>query len=165
MHLHRSPAAWASAALAILGTPAAAAALVPRWGPAVVHERRAAHPSWEDARRLPADVPVPLRIALTQQNLHTLPDLLLAVADPESPKYGAHWSAADVAAAFTPAQEARAAVMEWLVGAGFAAERMTVSYNKAWIEVDGATAAEVEALLETEYRIFKREDGEEHVGE
>ncbi|KJA23155.1 hypothetical protein HYPSUDRAFT_201701 [Hypholoma sublateritium FD-334 SS-4] len=163
MHLHLSPLSWASAALAVLITPAAGAALVPRWGHAVVHERRSTHPGWEDARRLPADVPVPLRIALAQQNLHTLPGHLLAVADPESPTYGAHWSAADVAAAFAPVDEARVAVAEWLVHAGFAAERVKVSYNKAWIEVAGATAQEVEALLETEYRIFKREDGEEHV--
>ncbi|KJA23154.1 hypothetical protein HYPSUDRAFT_40323 [Hypholoma sublateritium FD-334 SS-4] len=163
MHIHRSPAAWVSAVFAFLGTPAVAAALVPRWGPAVVHERRAVHPGWEDSHRLPAGVPVPLRIALTQQNLHALPDKLLAVANPESPTYGAHWSAADVAAAFAPADEARVAVTEWLIHAGFAAERVKASYNKAWIEVDGATAAEVEALLETEYRIFKRDDGEEHV--
>lgn len=165
MYIHRSPATWVSTVLAFLGTPAVAAAIVPRWGPAVVHERRVAHPGWEDSHRLPAGVPVPLRIALTQQNLHALPDKLLAVADPESPTYGAHWSAADVAVAFAPADEARVAVTEWLAHAGFAAERVKVSYNKAWIEVDGATAAEVEALLETEYRIFKREDGEEHVGE
>ena len=130
----------------------------------VRHSRAELGLSWEDARRLPGEVPVPLRIALAQQNLHALSDHLLAVSDPDSPTYGAHWSAADVVAAFAPADEARVAVTEWLVDAGFAAERVKISYNKAWIEVDGATAAEVEALLEAEYRIFKRDDGEEHVG-
>lgn len=162
-----SQAARLSTALIFFGAPfITAAALVPRFGPSQIHERRTAHPDWADAQRLPfpASVPVPLRIALAQQNLASLSDHLLAVSDPASHAYGAHWSPEDVVKAFAPAEEASIRVTEWLVHSGVAEERVRVSYNKAWIDVEGVTAEEVERLLDTEYRVFRRGDGEEHVG-
>jgi tripeptidyl-peptidase-1 len=65
---------------------------------------------------------------------------------------------------FAPSNESRDAVTAWLAGAGFGAERLRVSHNKAWIHVENASIAEVEALLDTEYHVYAHESGEEHAG-
>ncbi|KAF8190288.1 peptidase S8/S53 domain-containing protein [Mycena galopus ATCC 62051] len=104
----------------------------------------------------------PLRIGLKQQNTEDLGDHLLSVSDPQSPYFGQHWSAEKVAQVFAPANESRDAVTAWLAYAGFGADRLRLSHNKAWIHVDNTTVDEVEALLDTEYHVYKHESGEEH---
>lgn len=54
---------------------------------------------------------------------------------------------------FAPAEEAVSTVRTWLEGAGIAAERVTQSANKQWLQFDGE-AEEVERLLGTEYYIY-----------
>ncbi|KAF8965082.1 subtilisin-like protein [Flammula alnicola] len=138
--------------------------LSPRYGEFVVHEKRVAHPDWHDSRRLEAHVGIPLRIGLRQQNLDALPDHLMSVSDPASSAYGEHWTHEKVVEAFAPSAGSHDTVRAWLMDAGFDENRLGVSYNKAWIEVQGATALEVEQLLNTEYRVFKHShNGEEHV--
>jgi tripeptidyl-peptidase-1 len=141
-----------------------AAVLKPRYGAFVTHERRSAHPDWQDSGRLDPDVAIPLRIGLKQNNLDALPAHLMAISDPESPAYGAHWSHARVAEVFAPAADTHDLVRDWLADSGFGAEKVRLSYNKAWIDVLDATALDVEQLLDTEYRVFKHADGGEHVG-
>ncbi|PPQ78612.1 hypothetical protein CVT25_010576 [Psilocybe cyanescens] len=141
---------------------AAASPLLPRYGDYVVHERRDFFPDAQPVRRLEGHIVVPLRIGLKQQNLDTLSVHLMAVSDPESPTYGEHWSPERVVEAFAPSADTHDAVRAWLVDSGFDAGRLSVSHNKAWIEVKGATALEAEELLNTEYHIFEH-DGEEHV--
>lgn len=130
----------------------------------ILHEKRAEHPAWTRTRRLPPLAPLPLRIGLKQRNLDLLPDYLMAVSDPESPSYGQHWTSEQVVKAFAPPDEASETVRRWLVAAGFEAGRISRSPNKAWVEVRGATIDEVERLLDARYHVFKRDDGEEHVG-
>lgn len=141
-----------------------AAVLKPRYGAFVTHERRSAHPDWQDSGRLDPDVAIPLRIGLKQNNLDALPAHLMAISDPESPTYGAHWSQARVAEVFAPVADTHDLVRDWLADSGFGAEKVRLSYNKAWIDVLDATALDVEQLLDTEYRVFKHANGGEHVG-
>jgi tripeptidyl-peptidase-1 len=130
------------------------------------HERRIVHDadSWLDSRKLEGTTLVPLRIALKQQNLHTLSDHLMSVSDPGSSAYGQHWSHQDLIETFSPSPDAHDTVKAWLLNAGFEENRMKVGYNKAWLEVQGATVTEVERLLGTEYRVFKHANGDEHAG-
>lgn len=117
----------------------------------VVHERRHVPHARLHKRMAPHTV-LPMRIGLRQNRtaLAAAEAWLMEVAHPASPRYGQHWSADEVVAAFRPGDESVAAVADWLVGAGIARERLTLSGNKAWFAFD-ATVAEAEALLHTQY--------------
>lgn len=131
----------------------------------VVHERRALEPSedWEVSRRLEGTRVLPLRIGLTQSNLHELESLLMDISHPESPSYGQHWSAKQVADHFAPSDVSVAAVHDWLSGAGFASDNTKLSHSKGWVEVN-ATVSEVEELLQTEYHVYTHTSGVEQIG-
>lgn len=134
---------------AIVFTGAALGLTVPQTH--VVHERRHV-PHTRLHKRMAPHALLPMRIGLRQNRtaLASAEAWLMEVADPASPKYGQHWSADEVVAAFRPGDESVAAVADWLVGAGIARERLTLSGNKAWFAFD-ATVAEAEALLHTQY--------------
>jgi tripeptidyl-peptidase-1 len=64
---------------------------------------------------------------------------------------------------FAPAAESVDAVTEWLKSAGFAADRISQSANKQWMQFD-ATAAEAEDLLFTEFSVYEhRQTGTQNV--
>lgn len=65
---------------------------------------------------------------------------------------------------FAPAEDAVSAVRGWLESAGVAADRISQSVNKQWIQFD-ADAEEAERLLGTEYYIYTHgQTGRSHVG-
>jgi len=75
----------------------------PLSSPHVVHEKRNSIPhGWAKRNKLDRRAILPMRIALTQENLHKGEEWLMEVSHPESGKYGKHWSAANVAEAFAP---------------------------------------------------------------
>ncbi|KAJ7057622.1 subtilisin-like protein [Mycena amicta] len=134
----------------------------------VLHEQRdAAHLArkFPPTRRLAhtSTTTIPLRIALTQQNISSLSEHLLAVSDPTSPTYGQHWSPEQVASTFAPAEESEDAVREWLAEAGITEGRVSVTKNRnrGWVVVN-LTVGEAEELLKTEYFVFG--DEQEHIG-
>lgn len=129
----------------------------------VVHEKRAAEPvQWSKTRRLEPDTVLPMRFGLTQRNMHRVEDLLMEVSHPESPKYGQHYSAAEVVDLFAPSAETIAAVTGWLTEAGIPKDRLRLSSNKAWIHLN-ATTAEAEELLNTEYHVYTHPSGDEQI--
>lgn len=131
----------------------------------VVHERRAAEPlSWTQDRRLDPFKILPMRFGLAQQNMHRLEELLMEVAHPESPKYGQHYTAAEVVDTFAPSEDTITAVTEWLIESGFERERLRLAPNKAWIHLN-ATTLEVEELLKAEYHVYTHSSGDEQFGE
>ncbi|KZT40291.1 hypothetical protein SISSUDRAFT_1060362 [Sistotremastrum suecicum HHB10207 ss-3] len=134
-------------------------------GPRIVHEKRSPHAAatWQKHRRVDARTPVPIRVGLKQRNIHEIEDLLYSVSDPESPKYGQHWEYHEIAQHFAPEDETIAAVKEWLAEEGFGPERVRLTSTKGWIEID-ATFGEAERLLDTEYHVYRHDDGSEHVG-
>lgn len=130
----------------------------------VVHEKRAAEPlEWVKSRRLEAHKVLPMRFGLTQQNLHQIEDMLMAVSHPESLEYGQHWTPDKVVETFAPSDKTIAAVVDWLTSSGFSADRLRLSQSKGWIEVN-ATTAEVEELLDTEYHVYTHPSGTEQIG-
>jgi tripeptidyl-peptidase-1 len=57
----------------------------------VVHERRERLPAhWKRSTKLHGDSSLPMRIALTQNNLDRADEFLMDIAHPESPNYGKH---------------------------------------------------------------------------
>jgi tripeptidyl-peptidase-1 len=55
---------------------------------------------------------------------------------------------------FAPSQETVDAINEWLISAGIAAEKISQSVNKQWIQFD-ASAEDLEALLHTKYHVYE----------
>lgn len=88
------------AALAVLG---AATPLTSARSGHVVHEKRSAAPSgWTARDRVEGHLKMPLKIGLKQRNLDMGAHYLDEVSNPRSSKYGQHWSADEIIAAFAP---------------------------------------------------------------
>ncbi|KAK2059366.1 aorsin [Colletotrichum caudatum] len=129
----------------------------------VVHEER--HPArreWVKSHRLHVMARLPVRIGLTQSNLHRANEFMNDVAHPDSPNYGKHWTHEDIVNTFAPSQEAIALVMEWLESEGIKRSRIKLSKGRNWVEFNG-TVGEVERLLKTEYNTYKHERGHTHI--
>jgi len=55
----------------------------------VIHEKKDFIPhKWRRSAKLTPDSVIPIRVALTQQNLHQIEDHLMDVSDPDSPNFG-----------------------------------------------------------------------------
>lgn len=127
----------------------------PRSSPHVVHEEVPPYQgTWSKSHRLHKEATLPVRIGLTQQNLHRAEDFINDVAHPDSPNYGKHWSAHEVVEMFKPKRESVDAVMEWLEMEGIHPNRIKMSISKTWLTFD-ATVREVEHMLRTEYHVYK----------
>jgi tripeptidyl-peptidase-1 len=111
------------------------AAAPSRCGGYVVHEHRAAEPvAWAKTRRLEAHKLIPLRIGLTQQNMHQLQELLMSVSHPESPTFDQHWSPERVIEHFAPSEDTISRVKNWLIASGFNPGQIRVSRNNERFE-------------------------------
>ncbi|PMD36236.1 subtilisin-like protein [Hyaloscypha variabilis F] len=142
-------------ALSILGALATQAAAVPHAVNHVVHERRDAIPkSWIKRDRIDANVELPVRIGMTQSNLDKGHELLMEVSKHDSPRYGQHYTAEEVAEIFAPSKDAVDSILEWLLSAGIPAEKISQSVNKQWMQFDASTL-ELESLLKTEYHAYE----------
>jgi tripeptidyl-peptidase I len=141
------------------------AVATPRLSRSVVHEKRDHIPAeWSHSRKHHATAVLPLRFALAQSNIHAMHEFVNDVAHPESPYYGKHWTAAQVAEKFSPSHDTIQTVRDWLSESGFAPERIHVKKTKSWIELN-ATVEEAERLLNADYYVYKHASGKEHVGE
>src|SRR4051812_4415870 len=85
----------------------------------VVHERRERLPThWSKNSKLNGDLIIPLRIALAQNNLDKADEFIMDVSHPDSPNFGKHWTAKQVAEAFAPSEEAVNTISRWLAESG-----------------------------------------------
>lgn len=94
-----------------------------------------------------------MRIALSQSNLEKADEYLMDVSHPDSPNFGKHWTAKQVAEMFTPSQESYDAVTIWLRSSGIAPERISKSQSMGWVTFE-ATVAEAENLLKVRLSRF-----------
>ncbi|RDW61306.1 hypothetical protein BP5796_11198 [Coleophoma crateriformis] len=129
----------------------------------VVHERRSqpVH-AWEKHSRLHPAARFPVRIGLTQQNLHRAEEFINQVAHPSSPDYGKHWSAEQVAETFAPSQQTVESVKAWLSDSGIDPSRVQTTKSRNWLTFN-ATTMEVESLLKAEYHVYTHSTGEKHI--
>ncbi|KAL9100149.1 MAG: hypothetical protein Q9163_004450 [Psora crenata] len=129
----------------------------------VQHEKRHVLPQgWRRTHRMPPYEVLPIRIALTQGNLEKGYDYLMDVSHPDSPNYGQHWTAKQVAETFAPAPESVDAVMEWLQKFGISADRISRSQSLGWLQFN-ATVTEAESLLKTTYHVHRHHTGKPHI--
>ncbi|KAH9945171.1 subtilisin-like protein [Epithele typhae] len=150
--------------IALVSTLASTSAASTRSSPLlsrhVLHERGSIPPGWSLRRRADPDMTLPLRISLQQSNLHLLDDFLLDIADPDSPNYGRHWTAARVKETFRPADASVDAVRAWLAAEGIAP---ALSQDGVHLRVD-LSVADAERLFAAKYYVYGHEEsGEEHV--
>jgi tripeptidyl-peptidase-1 len=130
----------------------------------VVHERRAAQPvNLVKTRRVEPHMSLTIRIGLVQRNLHQLEEELMSVAQPDSGKYGQHWSPERVAEHFAPSEATISTVKNWLLDAGFHPDQFQLSLSKGWISVR-VHVSEAESLLKTEYFVYTHPSGREKIG-
>jgi tripeptidyl-peptidase-1 len=73
---------------------------------------------------------------------------------PGSHKYGQHYTAEEVAKIFAPSQSTVDAINDWLLSAGIAAEKISQSVNKQWMQFDASTE-DLESLLNTKYHVYE----------
>lgn len=116
----------------------------------VIHERRELSLEGIDRQRIEGDTLLPMRIGLKQSEeaLANAEKWLMEVSDPDSAKFGQHWSQAEVVEAFQPSGQTVKAVSDWLSLHGIT--RFTHSDNKMWFAFD-LPASKAEELLQTEY--------------
>lgn len=58
---------------------------------------------------------------------------------------------------FAPSQTTVDVVRDWLEAAGIAAEKISQSVNKQWMQLDISTS-DLESLLDTKYHIYEHSD-------
>ena len=142
--------------LLTLGALVATAAAAPSVNH-VLHEKRDRLPSgWGQKEELDGNTILPMKVGLTQANLDKAEEYLMEISHPESPKFGQHWSAKQIAETFAPSQETVDSVMYWLESNGIGPERISRSQSLGWLHFD-ATVGEAEQLLKTKYHVYKHE--------
>ncbi|KAH8812857.1 peptidase S8/S53 domain-containing protein [Xylogone sp. PMI_703] len=130
----------------------------------VVHEKRDTLPhAWEFQSPADPSATVLAKIGLAQSNLDDGHDHLIAVSDPRSPKYGQHWTAAQIAEFFQPSAETIESVQKWLIDAGIDSKRIKLSKGKHWISFS-ATIEELQNLLQTDYGVYRHQSGRAYIG-
>ena len=150
--------------LLVLATCSIALAVPSQRANHVVHERRTVKPvGWVKSHKADADDIIPLRIGMKQQNLHMLEDLIMDVAHPNSPAYGQHWTPERIVDFFSPSDSTVASVRTWLGASGIDEDKLRLSLDKGWIELN-VTVATAERLLDTEYHIYKHASGAKQIG-
>lgn len=129
-----------------------------------VHEKREELPAgWIKRDVLDRRAILPMKIALAQGNLNKGSQWLDEVSDPDSAKYGHHWTAKEIAEAFAPSKETLDAVKDWLSSAGIHSTRVKQGQSLGFVEFD-ATVDEAEYLLSTEYNVYEHtETGQPHI--
>lgn len=112
---------------------------------------------WVQGERASGDAKLTLTVAVAQTNLKALEDVLFAVSEPDSPKYGQHLTRDEVDALVAPKPESVAAVLEWLQAGGVESEAITKTGNGDFVIAE-TTVAVAEALLGAEYFQFRHRD-------
>ncbi|KAI9722688.1 MAG: hypothetical protein M1812_001619 [Candelaria pacifica] len=129
----------------------------------VVHEKRNRLPvDWFKRSRPEGHLIIPMRIALTQSNLHLGDEFLMNVADPSSPNFGRHWNAKEVAEKFAPSKETVAAVEEWLAHSDIPLNSISTSQGLNWLNFN-ITVSRAESLLKTQYHVYQHATGQPHI--
>lgn len=77
-----------------------------------------------------------IHFSLKQSNLDKLESALWDVSNPDSPKYGHHWSFEEVGALTAPSSSARATLENWLVSNGVSQASMDWTPYNSWLRIN-----------------------------
>jgi len=101
---------------------------------------------------------IELTIAVKQQRLSTLIEVLLDVSDPDSPRYGSYLTKSEVDALIAPRKDDHEEVMQWLHGAGVEKSAIRSTANGDFVVMTG-TVAQVSDLLQGQYYEYRHLSG------
>lgn len=107
---------------------------------------------WDQGSPPPAAKRLRFRIALRQENAFEFEQHLLAVSDPDHPKYGEHLSRDELKAMLRPRSTASQSVLNWLQTEGVPSEDIEDSGD--WINFYATTAA-AERILNTKFFSYR----------
>ncbi|KAF2705326.1 subtilisin-like protein [Pleomassaria siparia CBS 279.74] len=147
--------------LAALLTASSALPTIPQHNH-VVHEKRDYAPAkWTKRSRMAPSAVLPVRVGMTQRNLHRGAEFLNDVSNPRSKNYGKHWSMDKVRETFAPSDETRESVLQWLSESGITSVRHEGALHTLAFDLP---VSDVERLLKTKYYVYEHdESGEAHV--
>ena len=121
----------------------------------VIHEKRdVTSTQWAKRSRVPVDAVLPMRIGLTQRNLHSLEESLYDISDPSSPNYAKHYTPHEIIDMFKPHEDTVNAVKNWIASAGIPKESIRLTKDKGWLSFR-PTASQAEDLFQTEYHRYE----------
>jgi tripeptidyl-peptidase-1 len=127
----------------------------------VVHEKRdVLPPGWNKRSELSRRALLPMKIALAQNNLEKGGDWLHEVSDPDSERYGKHWTAKDIAEAFAPSDDTISAVKAWLASHNIGEDRIKHGQSMGFLQFD-ASVDEAENLLNTKYNVYEHSESKQ----
>ena len=106
---------------------------------------------WEQGRAVGAAQMLRFRIALKQENAFHFEQHLLAISDPDHPKYGQHMKQDELKAMLKPSEDASNAVLNWLRSQDV--PRIHVQDEGDWINIFVSTA-EAERILNTKFHYY-----------
>lgn len=113
---------------------------------------------WKEISPAPASHTLELQIALKQHRFSELETALYEVSDPAHARYGQHLSATDVHELVRPADETLELVESWLAEYGVDPLDLDWSPAQDWVSVTLPVNV-VESLLDTNYSVYRHEDG------
>jgi tripeptidyl-peptidase-1 len=117
-------------------------------------------PRWERVGAPSPDHRLRLHIGLKKGNFPQLEKHLYEVSDPTHPRYGQHLSQDEVDSLVRPTEETSTLVNEWLSELGIPQEDQECNQAGDWVSVTLPVAA-AERLLNTEYSVYRHDDGTE----
>jgi len=138
------------------GALSASASPVYARSPYAVKERHAVPQAWSKVGRAAKSDLVNLQIGLKQKNEGMVERHLIEVSDPGHSRYGQHLSAAEIDSIVSPTVETVGLVREWLHAHDVTSYSSSPSNDWIYVVVPIEKA---EQLLQTEYSIFKHNDG------
>ena len=126
-----------------------------------VYTQKSSHPvprTWTCLGRASLDHQLNLHIALRQARFDELDRRLNEISSPSHLHNGQHLTAAEVDVLISPPADAIERVEEWLSQHGIHKSMLSYSSAKDWINI-ALSVSGVEQLLDTEYFLYKHENG------
>ena len=108
---------------------------------------------WIQGKEAHGELQLDISIALALKNTDLAAEALMSISDPNSPKYGQHWTAAEVARITRPSSSASLHVSNWLRSIAIDDARVTRSSDESYLHLS-LTAHEAGRLLSTKFHYF-----------
>lgn len=107
----------------------------------------------ESAKQTPAklDTPISIQVVFPTPSTDNAARALLYISDPDSPNYGHHWTAHQVAQAFASDQEHIETVVSWLNSSGLHLSRLAHAHGKGYLHFN-TTVRKAAGLFNTTFR-------------
>ncbi|KAH9057761.1 subtilisin-like protein [Lactarius vividus] len=130
--------------------------LAPRWDEMkVIHAWSTVPNNWKSLGHPPNQTTIDFYIALKSQRESALVDALYQASDPNSPKYGAHFSKEQVAEIVTPHPDTLELVSSWLRHWDIPSSSVSTVLGGNWLKVVGVSMSQANDILDASYQLYQ----------